>query len=133
MKIGMSLGKCLRDIVTGVVAFDDVIMIVARTDVTSLEGMLRVVDAYMHDFSRLYGLDEQLCKDTVTKLWNTGKIHQPRNFGPFMLSVRDEYVWMDLVPTQNEMTPVVKDAWDNYRMLLTLGSENVIPEQPERL
>ena len=59
MKIGFSLGRCVRDIVSGNVDINDVAFIIAATNIDSEEQLKHVIEDYMYrgdDY--LYGLDE---------------------------------------------------------------------------
>jgi hypothetical protein len=126
MKVGLSFGRCIRDIVNGVVDINDVVVVVARTRMEDEESMFDVVRQYGWDTLR--GLDIEECKLVAKALRDSGKLHQPRLFTYHVSGVNDAYVWMDLVPTVKDMTPGVKDAWETYRMLLTMCSEDAIPD-----
>jgi len=123
MKIGFSFGRCVRDIVKGDVAMEDVLVIIARTLMENEEHIVRVVSHYMGD--SLWGLEEQKCLDVALELYRAGKIHQPRLIGSSRFSVHDSYVWMDVAPTAQNDNPMVKEAWEHYRTTLKLISEDV--------
>jgi hypothetical protein len=131
MKIGFSFGKCLRDLVTGVVKFDDVIMVVSATLMRSEDAIQPVVDDYLRDPSRLYGLDPQACIDMAKKLYTSGKLHQPRIFGNYRAGVADKFLWMDLYPSALNDDPSVKEAWDQYKLILTLSLGEALPKEDE--
>lgn len=121
MKIGFSFGKCVRDIVNGVVDIDDVVVIVARTMVDE-EHLDAMIEAYGSRRDYLLGLDIQSCKDVANALWKQGKIHQPRSLGLYAgWPAPEGYVWMDLYPTLDSDNPAVKAAWSDYRMVLKLA------------
>jgi hypothetical protein len=129
MKVGFSFGRCLRDIVKGIVNAEDVVVIICGTYMTSIEEMHGVVDAYMLHRARLRGLDDKKCKQVATLLWNSGKIHQPRiASGGGLLSIHEEYIWMDLYPTSTDCSVSVTNAWNNYQMILKLASDYVPPQ-----
>jgi hypothetical protein len=128
MKIGFSFGKCVRDIVNGTVDINDVVVIVARTRLRDTADVEDVIFEYAERPEYLRGLDVQECQRVAVKLYNDGKIHQPRNFGQYFSgAIPQEYVWMDLFPTNNSDNPMVQKAWDSYRMLMKLGSTDSIP------
>ncbi len=129
MKIGFSFGKCLRDIVNGVVAIEDVMVIIARTRIESKDQLINVVKDYQGFADRLQGLDEETCISMATTLWDDGRIHQPRLHGQSFWAggVHEQYIWMDLVPSVTDLTPAAKDAWETYRMLLALGDKTPPP------
>ena len=69
-----------------------------------------------------YKLDDLI--DLGTRLWYSGKIHQPRNFldstnyrHPFHTGSK---LWFQVVPTIENTTPAVVDAYEKYKMLDTL-------------
>ena len=126
MKIGLSFGRCIRDIVKGEVDINDVVVIVARTRMEDEFSMFDVVRQYSWDVLR--GLDLAECQVVAKALRDSGKLHQPRLMGAWPSNVPDSYVWMDLVPTAKDMSPGVKDAWETYRMLLTMCAADAIPE-----
>ncbi len=126
MKIGLSFGRCIRDIVKGEVDINDVVVIVARTRMEDEQSMYDVLAQYGWDTLR--GLDMEECKVVAKALRDGGKLHQPRLMGAWPGNVPDGYVWMDIVPTAKDMSPGVKDAWDTYRMLLTMCASEKIPE-----
>lgn len=125
MKIGLSFGKCLRDIVTGKVRFDDVAVIICSTKMEDEEGLKQVVEHYMDYPQRLKGLDREKCQEVAHSLYIRGKLHQPRMFGAYRLEIEDKFTWMDIVPSSLEDIPSVQEAWDQYRMMLTLTAEKL--------
>ena len=130
MKIGFSFGRCLRDIVTGEVDYDDVVVLVTRTCMDSAEDVGGVVNEYLGLRHYLWGLDSDACHLTAIKLWNDGKIHQPRRYGQHYASRPEGLIWMDLFPSvTKDVNPMVQDAWDNYRMTLSLAHSNSLPTE----
>jgi hypothetical protein len=138
MKIGFSFGRCLGSIVRGEVAFDDVLCIIARTRMETEQHVLGVVDQYMYRSGYLLGLDQAECEAIAVRLFNSGKVLEPRANGIRPMSVPQDYIWMDLFPTAAEgaESDTVRTAWDQYRMLLTLTEqlpeEGYVPEHSER-
>jgi hypothetical protein len=138
MKIGFSFGRCLRDIVNGEVAFEDVLCIIARTRMETEEHVLEVVEAYMHRYGYLLGLDQTKCEEIGVRLFNAGKILEPRANRINPMSVPADYLWMDLFPTiPNAASDAVRNAWDAYRMLIMLTEqlpeEGYVPEHSKRI
>ena len=121
MKIGFSFGRCVGSIVRGEVDTNDVMCIIARTNMPKLEHVKYVIDEYLLRPQYLGGLDPQRCQEVGEELWITGKIVEPRGSNIGVRMVPSEYVWMDLYPTvvgvENES---VKAAWEAYRMLIGL-------------
>lgn len=139
MKIGFSFGRCLGSIVRGEVAFDDVLCIIARTRMDTEDHVKGVVHEYMHRPGYLYGLEYHACEEIGLRLFNSGKILEPRANHITPMRVPADYIWMDLFPTAPEgvTSEAVKNAWDHYRMLILmteqLPEEGYVPEHSERL
>ena len=137
MKIGFSFGRCLRSIVMGEVAYEDVMCIVARTFMQTEEHVKSVVRDYMHRPGYLMGLDQTTCEEMGVRLFNGGKILEPRSNGIHAMSVPRDYIWMDLFPTVTDVrSDAVKTAWEHYRMLISLTEQlpesGFAPEHSER-
>jgi hypothetical protein len=124
MKIGFSLGRCVRDIVRGDVSIDDVAFIIAATNIHSEEQLKHVVDDYLFRDDYLYGLDETDCQQIALALWNDNKILQPRRQGMMRHKQPTNSVWVDMFPTLNSNNESVKKAWDAYRFMIHM-TENV--------
>lgn len=129
MKVGFSLGRCIRDIVKGVVNVDDVVVIVTGTRIDDAEHLKRVVEEYMWREDYLEGLNEEECQGVASVLWTEGKFHQPRKFGGHPPRVDEIAVWGDLVPTGGFEDPMVQEAWQAYRGML--GLTGTKPEKEE--
>lgn len=138
MKIGFSFGRCLGSIVRGEVAFDDVLCIIARTRMETDKAVVGVVQEYMYRHEYLAGLDQPTCEDVALRLFNRGKILEPRANRISPMRVPRDYIWMDLFPTAADgpESTGVRNAWDQYRMLLTLTKQlpedDYVPEHGER-
>jgi hypothetical protein len=124
MKIGFSFGRCVRDIVRGDVAMDDVAFIIGATAIRDPEQMLHVVEDYMCRDEYLYGLDETICKAVATELYTTGRLLQPRLQGIHRHKQPEGAIWVDMFPTIPSANEPVKKAWDSYRFMLHMV-ENV--------
>jgi hypothetical protein len=127
MKIGFSFGRCLGSIVRGEVALADVMCIIARTHMPKQEDVEYVVKEYLHRPGYLAGLDQAECLRVGVELWKTGRIIEPRSNGIHAMQVPQEYIWMDLYPTEADLhSDSVKEAWNSYRMLIQLTEQ--LPE-----
>jgi hypothetical protein len=120
MRVGFSLGRCIRDIVNGTVDIDDVVVIVSGTRFTTQEQLDGIVSEYMWRDNYLLGLDEAECHGVASVLFREGKIHQPRNFGTYRSQMPESCVWADLLPTGGHEDPMVQEAWQAYRGMLGL-------------
>ncbi len=124
MKIGFSLGRCIRDIVKKEIALDDVAFIIAATNIHSEEQLAQVVDSYLYRDDYLYMLDETECQQVALALWNSNRILQPRRQGMHRHMQPENAVWVDMFPTVNSNNEAVKKSWDAYRFMLHM-TENV--------
>jgi len=124
MKIGFSLGRCIRDIAKNEVAVEDVAFIIAATAIRDEEQLARVVEDYMYRDNYLLGLEEMDCKAIALNLWISSKILQPRLQGLHRHMQPENAVWVDLFPTTTSDSDAVKKAWDGYRFMLHMV-ENV--------
>jgi hypothetical protein len=131
--IGTSLGGCLLSLISGEVSEDEVMVIITRTDAPDYDKFINVVKAYHAQGNPFasnperYELDDYKLDDLIdlaTRLWNNGKIHQPRSFigstsyrHPFYTGSK---LWFQVVPTIENTTPAVVDAYEKYKMLDTL-------------
>ena len=127
MKIGLSYSRCVRDIVEGRVDIRDVLVIVARTDFDPHidEQWSNIWRGYSGgsflnmnmEWGGYSDEDEQRFRDVSCELWDSGKLHQPRQFGAHPR--RLPYYWLETVVSDEELesSPVVKDAWDKFQMV----------------
>jgi hypothetical protein len=131
MKIGFSLGRCVRDIVKENVSINDVAFIVAATNIYSEQQLKHVIEDYMYrDDDYLYGLDQDACQAVALDLWATNKILQPRRQGMHRHRQPENAVWVDMFPTAISENDSVKKAWDAYRFMIHMV-ENVDTEALE--
>jgi hypothetical protein len=130
MYIGTSLGGCLLSLMNKEVSLEDVMVIITRTDAPDFEKFIAVVKAYHAQGNPFatnperyelndYELDDLI--DLASRLWYNGKIHQPRTFlgstsyrHPFL---NGDKLWFQVVPTIDNTTPAVVDAYEKYKML----------------
>jgi hypothetical protein len=112
------------------VSENDVMVIITRTDAPDYDTFIGVVKAYHergNPFARnpeRYDLDDYELEDLIAlahRLWYAGKIHQPRTFigdndylHPFK---HGNKLWFQVVPTNENSTPAVVDAYEKYKML----------------
>lgn len=133
MYIGTSLGKCLRSILMDEVSEKDVLLIITRTMAHDLEKFIGVVSAYYEEDSYT---SRGLAYDIAIKPWeeiealakrlyNGGKIHQPRNFdspfsSQFIHSELSNDIWVEVSPKSRNTTPAVVQAYEHYKLLDSL-------------
>ena len=137
MYIGTSLGGCLVSLMHNEVSEDEVMFIVTRTFCPNYESFMSVVDQYYLEgtpktrFTREHELgtyDMTAVKDLATRLYFSGRIHQPRVFDSEGRKAGHTYqynhparlghgLWMQVVPTNDNSTPAVVEAYEKYKML----------------
>lgn len=127
MKVGLSLSRCVRDIVEAKVDYDEVLVIVARTDMNPHNDnhWQQLASGYFYgglSYPEWLGMEEQEEQlRTVTKtLYDNGKIHQPRQFGSHV--TRLPYYWLECFAPEEEIAtnPATLKAWEMYKMLAQL-------------
>ena len=130
MKIGFSLGRCIRDIVNEKISIDDVAFIIASTHITNRERLAEVILTYTAEPTYLYGCDYDQCMVIAEALWDTNRLLQPRRQGLHRHAQPENAVWVDMFPTVLSENQSVKTAWDAYRFMLHMV-ENVDNEAVE--
>ena len=140
MYIGTSLGGCLNSLMANEVSEEDVMFIVTRTLCPNYETFMQVVEQYYEDGTPItrttnsYALREYeltKVKELATRLYYSGRIHQPRVFDNEGRKSGHHYdynhpaklgngLWMQVVPTNDNSTPSVVDAYEKYKILDTL-------------
>ena len=137
MYIGTSLGGCLLSIMAGEVSEDEVMFIVTRTLCPTYVTFMQVVEQYYSEGTpmtrtvysyELSTYDLTKVKELATRLYYSGRIHQPRVFDDEGRRAGHSYpynhpaklgqgLWMQVVPTNDNTTPAVVEAWEKYKML----------------
>ena len=140
MYIGTSLGGCLLSIMAGEVSEDEVMFIVTRTLCPTYGTFMQVVEQYYSEGTpmtrtvysyELSTYDLTKVKELATRLYYSGRIHQPRVFDDEGRKAGHSYqynhpaklgngLWMQVVPTNDNDTPAVVEAYEKYKILDTL-------------
>ena len=135
--IGTSLGGCLNSLMANEVSEDEVMFIVTRTFCPDYNALMQVVEQYYAEGIPItrsaysYSLSEYdltNVKELATRLYFSGRIHQPRVFSEQGRRDGHSYpynhpaklgngLWMQIVPTNDNSTPVVVDAYEKYKLL----------------
>jgi hypothetical protein len=126
MKVGLSLSRCMRDILEERVDFNDVLVIVARTDVdpNNNDHWQSLWEGYLYGglsdpvWAGLEDHEQEMHK-LLIDLNGYGKLHQPRQFGAYHQHL--PYYWLECFVPENEMTPAQQKAWDNYKLITDLS------------
>jgi hypothetical protein len=130
MKIGFSLGRCIRDIVKCDVSLDDVAFIITATNIKEREGLELVILTYEGEPRYLAGLDHEQCMTVAYALWDSNRLLQPRRQGLHRHAQPESSVWVDMFPTELSDNEAVKTAWNNYRFMIHMV-ENIDNEATE--
>jgi len=133
MYIGTSLGRCLRSILMGEVSEDDVLLLITRTQSKDYEAFLAIVKQYYDDgnWSSRNPTDYDIAvkpweevEALATRLYRSGKVHQPRNFvglgNTFLHPELNDDVWVEVSPKSRNTTPAVVQAYEQYKLLDSL-------------
>lgn len=133
MKIGLSYSRCVRDIVDGVVDINDVLVLITRTDFnphvddewTSIWKGYGGGQSFGSPWSRPeWGAypaeDEEKFRSVSIELYDSGKMHQPRQFGAHPR--RRPEIWLEAVLPNEELekNPAAKAAWDKFQTVAGL-------------
>lgn len=130
MKVGLSFSRCMRDIFEGKVNYNEILVIIARTDFDPYDDKhwKNIWEGYLYggySNAEWQGLDdhEGEMRDIAKNLLDMGKLHQPRKFGAH--PSRLPYYWLECIVPENEQTPAVKSAWDNFKLISGLTSGRI--------
>jgi hypothetical protein len=137
MKVGTSLSRCVRDIVQGRVDINDVLVVIARTDFDprSDEQWQNVWRGYRQrsgwsapEWDEFDDEQEDQVRSVTIELYETGRLHQPRQFGQHVSRV--PYVWLEtvLVPEDLDNNVAAKDAWQQFQIVAGLSNVTVTTE-----
>lgn len=123
MKIGLSLSRCVRDIVEGRVDIEDVLVLITRTNFDAREESQweNIWDGYTSINPEWYGLEHDAVRDVVLRLWDLGRIHQPRQFGAHPIRRREYWLETVLPDSELERNTAAKDAWDRFQVIAGLA------------
>jgi hypothetical protein len=126
MKVGFSLGRCIRDVVNGDIAYEDIAFIITGTALRDEEAIKFCIDEYMYRNDYLAGLDRDQCTDVGLRLYKEGKIFQPRLQNIRAFHIPEGAIWADLFPTTLAENEAAKKAWEAYRFMLHMTEQ--VPE-----
>lgn len=133
MKIGTSLGKCVRSILAGEVKEEDVLVIVTNTMCPDLLKLSEVIDEYYHGYqysrgrSAAYDMSAYNLEDAqaiAQRLFESGKLHQPRVTGGQVWGNAHNLTdtWYDIMPSPVTDSESVREAWNHYTMIKQLAT-----------
>ena len=133
MKVGLSFSRCVRDLVEGRVDYEDILVIIARTDFNphNDDQWTQIWDGYRYggrseaewaDAEDDTGVTnpEEIYRNVAIQLYDNGKLHQPRQYTNGH-PARMPYYCLDCVVPDDEMNPTVKAAWEQYQVVAGLS------------
>lgn len=133
MKIGTSLGKCVKSILAEEVREEDVLFIVSNTMCPDLDSLMSVIEEYYYTYQGssgrgaaydMSGYELEDAKAIATRLMESGKLHQPRYTGKSVFGnahhLRD--TWYDIIPSPVTDSESVQEAWNHYTMIRSLAA-----------
>lgn len=126
MKIGTSLGKCVKSLLDGDVAYDDVLFVVSNTNGPDEEKLRGIMAEYYYSAPRReYDMRDHEFDDVVQmaiSLFQDGKLFQPRMFvkGGWGNAHSLQDTWYDIMPSIGS-SESAKNAWDAYVMMSKLS------------
>jgi hypothetical protein len=141
MKIGLSYSRCIKDIVDGKVDIDDVLILITRTDFdphnddqwTGIWEGYGGGQTFGSPFSNPEWIDhpaedESKFREVSIKLYDSGKMHQPRQFGA--RPQRRPEIWLETVLPSSELitNPAAKKAWDTFQIIAGLTNTTLDKE-----
>jgi hypothetical protein len=141
MKIGLSYSRCIKDIVDGKVNIDDVLILITRTDFDphNDDQWTGIWEGYGggQTFGSPYSNpewidhpneDESKFREISIKLYDSGKMHQPRQFGA--RPQRRPEIWLETVLPSSELesNPAAKKAWDTFQIVAGLTNTRLDKE-----
>lgn len=125
MKVGLSYSRCIKDIVDGVVDINDVLVVITRTnfDPSNDDQWKSIWDGYHWDnpeWADYPDEDEVRFRNVTLDLYESGKMHQPRQFGAYPR--RRPEIWLETVLPSSELehNPAAKTAWDKFQTIAGL-------------
>ena len=119
MLIGLSISKCVADILDEKVEIEDIVVIVGRTYFDE-ETMDRLIDDYRLPSMPWSIYEHGDCKHILTELWRRGKIHQPRHYGAHPRSAPYGKHWLRLAPEPHDLSSAAQKAYNHYLMIAGL-------------
>jgi hypothetical protein len=126
MLVGFSYSRCVKDIVNGVIDIDSVLVVISRTnfdphDNKEWDTVWRVYRYGENpEWYDCKDEDEDRFRSVSIELIETGKLHQPRQFGAH--PIRRHETWLELVLPNSELVknPAAKAAWEQFQIIAEL-------------
>lgn len=119
--IGHSVSRCVKEVLSGRVDDDNIKLVIGATRFPmDAKGIDLIVTGYVRE-----GVWDEEDREKITQIlmnWiETGRLHQPRNFGGH--AWRSAHTWSYSLPEPSNMTPAAQEAWENFLTIDALGRE----------
>jgi hypothetical protein len=132
MKIGTSLGKCVKSILAGEVKEEDVLFIVSNTMAPDLDKLMAVIEEYYYTYQgsggrgAAYDMSAYSLADACAvaqRLFESGQLHQPRCVAKLYGNAHAlKDTWYDIIPSPVSDSESVREAWNHYTMIKSLAA-----------
>lgn len=137
MKVGTSFSRCVRDIVQGRVNIDDVLVVISRTDFDPRNdtqwqniwlGYRQRLGWSAPEWVMFDDEQEDQVRSVAVELYETGRLHQPRQFGQHVSRV--PYCWLETVLISEDLDHNIaaRDAWQQFQTVAGLANVTVTTE-----
>jgi hypothetical protein len=117
MKIGLSLSRCIYDIVAGTVNEADVVVIITNTCARDEVVFERLVQSY--SMSAWRTMKPEVCHMVAWRLYRAGKIIQPRVDDPEYWHYAPD-AWVNLIGHRGPTKPICIDEHDPFAAPTTM-------------
>jgi len=134
MKVGLSFSRCVREIVQGKVNIDDVLVVIARSNVDPRDDTqwqdvwqgYRARTGWSPPEWAMFDDDqEDQLRDVAIELYETGRLHQPRQFGQSLS--KKSYTWLEtvLIAEDFDTNQAALAAWQQFQVVAGLANVSV--------
>jgi hypothetical protein len=128
MKVGLSYSRCIADIIDGKVDINDVLVVISRTDFDPRNDFQwkSIYEGYTFggisdaEWAKYDVSDEIRLREVTVELYNSGKLHQPRQFGAHPSHRKEHWLEVILPDSELERNTAAKNAWDQFKMIAGL-------------
>lgn len=125
--IGHSVSRCVNDVLSGKVQDNDIKLVIGATRFDmNPAGVEKITDMYINEGS--WDREDRAKIIELLNRWiETGRLHQPRNYGGF--AQRSPYTWSYSLPEPRDMSPAAKEAWESFLTIDRLSREKSREEE----
>lgn len=120
MLIGLSVSRCIADVMNNTVNVEDILVIIGRTHF-NLDTLDELIFGYQISRGPWHNFNQDDLKELITFLYKLGKIHQPRQFGSHPVPASEGKHWLRVVHQFQDLPAGAQKAWDQYVLLASFG------------